>query len=179
VDADTLSALLFAVGDAVRRTDLLQVTDWPPPRLQVATDALVAEPPRGLQVQVDGDRLCLVTCGTTSGAVERLLAHLGRGELLEPLELPETVWLVLAIVVLEQPVTRAEITARRLADSDRQVQVLLQQRLIREEPRAALSGRGSPLVTTDVLLRRLGVGSIGELQQRILSQAPESLAAPV
>jgi hypothetical protein len=28
---------------------------------------------------------------------------------LEPLDLPDTVWLVLAIVVLEQPITRAEI----------------------------------------------------------------------
>jgi hypothetical protein len=57
---------------------------------------------------------------------------------LEPLELPDTVWLVLAITV-EQPITRADITARRLANSDRQVQVLVQQRLIREEPRAALA----------------------------------------
>jgi hypothetical protein len=36
VDADTLSALLFAVGDAVRRGDLLEATGWTPPRLQAA-----------------------------------------------------------------------------------------------------------------------------------------------
>jgi chromosome segregation and condensation protein ScpB len=74
---------------------------------------------------------------------------------------------VLAIVVVEQPITRAEITARRMAGSDRQVQVLLQQhRLVREEPHAALPGRGIPLITTDLLLRRLGMASIGELLHR-------------
>jgi chromosome segregation and condensation protein ScpB len=36
---------------------------------------------------------------------------------LESLDLPETVRLVLAIVVVEQPITRAEIAARRLEDS--------------------------------------------------------------
>jgi chromosome segregation and condensation protein ScpB len=46
-------------------------------------------------------------------------------KVLKPLDLPETVWLVLAIVILDQPITRAEITARRMADSDRQVQVPL------------------------------------------------------
>jgi chromosome segregation and condensation protein ScpB len=117
---------------------------------------------------VDGDRLTLVTDGAVSGAVERLLARFGRGELLEPLTLPDTVWLVLGVVVLEQPITRAEISARRLVDSDRQVQLPLQHRLVREEPRAALPGRGIPLVTTDLVLRRLGVGSLGELQRRIL-----------
>jgi len=60
-------------------------------------------------------------------AVERLLARLKRGEVLQPLDLPETVWLVLASIVIEQPITRSDITARRLADRDRQVHVLLQQ----------------------------------------------------
>lgn len=178
-DADTLSALLFAVGDPVRRADLVAATGWTPPRLQAAVDALVAEPPRGLMVQADSDRLHLLTDGAASGAVERLFARLKRGEvLLQPLDLPETVWLVLAIIVIEQPITRADITARRLTDSDRQVQVLLQQRLIREEPRATLPGRGIPLITTDLVLRRLGMPSIGELQQRLLAQAPEPQAEP-
>jgi len=173
-DADTLAALLFAVGDPVRRADLEAATGWPPSRLQAAADALVVEPPRGQQVLLDGDRLRLVTASVASAAVERLLVRLRRGQLLEPLDLPETVWLVLAIIILEQPITRAEITARRLADSDRQVQLLLQHRLVREEPRAALPGRGIPLVSTDLVLRRFGVSSIGELQQRLLSHAGEA-----
>jgi hypothetical protein len=77
-------------------------------------------------VQLVGDRLTLVAGPAASSEVERLLVRLRRGTLIEPLDLPETVWLVLGIVVLEQPITRAEITARRLADSDRQVQLLLQ-----------------------------------------------------
>lgn len=177
-DADTLAALLFAVGDPVRQADLLAATGRPAPRLQAAADALCAEPPRGLQILVDGDRLRLVTAPTASAAVERLLARLELGDPFASLQLPDTVWLVLGIIVLEQPITRAEITLRRLADSDRQVQVLLQHRLIREEPRAALPGRGIPLVTTDLLLRRFGVGSLGELQQRILNHPPEVLVAP-
>ncbi|MDQ6672260.1 MAG: SMC-Scp complex subunit ScpB [Chloroflexota bacterium] len=93
--------------------------------------------------------------------------------MLEPLDLPETVWLVLAIIILDQPITRAEITARRMADSDRQVQVLLRHRLIREEPRAAVPGCGIPLVTTDQVLRRFGVGWIGDLQHQLLAAAAE------
>ena len=100
-------------------------------------DALCAEPPRGLQILVDGDRLRLVTAPTASAAVERLLARLGLGDPFASLQVPGTVWLVLGIIVLEQPITRAEITLRRLADSDRQVQVLLRHALIREEPRRA------------------------------------------
>jgi hypothetical protein len=34
-------------------------------------------------------------------------------------------------------------------------------------------GRGIPLVTTDLVLRRFGVGWIGELQQRILAASPD------
>jgi chromosome segregation and condensation protein ScpB len=110
---------------------------------------------------------------TASSLVQRLFAHLQRGTVLKPLDLPETVWLVLAIIILDQPITRAEITARRMADSDRQVQVLLRYGLIREEPRAAAPGRGIPLVTTDLVLRRFGIGGIGELQDQLLAAAAE------
>jgi chromosome segregation and condensation protein ScpB len=60
-----------------------------------------------------------------------------------------------------------------MADSDRQVQVLLRHRMIREEPRAAVPGRGIPLVTTDLVLRRLGVSWIGDLQHQLLAAAAE------
>jgi chromosome segregation and condensation protein ScpB len=175
-DVDLLAAMLFAVGQSVRRADLLNASGWPPPRLQAAADALIAEPPRGLQVLINGDRLELVSAPAASTLVARLLRRLERGEVLEPLNLPDTVWLVLAIVVLEQPITRAEIAARRLADSDRQVHALLRQRLIREEPRAAVPGRGIPLITTDLVLRRLGVGGLGELQQQLLAATPAAQA---
>jgi chromosome segregation and condensation protein ScpB len=136
----------------------------------------MSEPPRGMRVQHDGERLVLVTSGAATCAVERLLAARQRRERIEPLTLTDSVWLVLGIVVLEQPITRAEIAARRMADSDRQVQQLLHFRLIREEPRAALPGRGIPLVTTGLLLRRLGVGALGELQQQLLATSPPAYA---
>jgi len=44
-DADILSALLFTVGDPVRRADLLEASGRTPPRLPAAFDALVAKPP--------------------------------------------------------------------------------------------------------------------------------------
>jgi hypothetical protein len=47
-------------------------------------------------------RVQLVTATAASGQVERLLRRLQRDELLEPLELAGTVWLVQAIVVLDQ-----------------------------------------------------------------------------
>jgi chromosome segregation and condensation protein ScpB len=115
----------------------------------------------------------LVAGAIASSLVQRLFEHLQHGNVIPPLDLPETVWLVLAIVILDQPITRAEITARRMADSDRQVQVLLRHRLIREEPRAAVPGRGIPLVTTDLVLRRFGVSWIGDLQHQLLAAAAE------
>jgi len=128
---------------------------------------------------LDDDRLELVAAGSASSLVQRLFRHFERGnKVLEPLDLPETVWLVLAIIILDQPITRAEIAARRMADSDRQVQVLLRHRLIREEPRAAVPGRGIPLVTTDLVLRRLGVGWIGDLQHQLLAAAAERELQP-
>jgi chromosome segregation and condensation protein ScpB len=173
-DADLLAAMLFAVGQPVRRNDLLAASGWARARLQAAVDSLLAEPPRGQQVMLDDDRLELVAARTASSLVQRLFRHLERGnKVLEPLDLPETVWLVLAIIILDQPITRAEITARRLADSDRQVQILQRHRLIREEPRAAVPGRGIPLVTTDLVLRRFGVGWIGDLQRQLLTAAAE------
>ena|ERR1700682_3737364 len=60
--------------------------------------------------------------------------------------------------------------------SDQRHQLLLHHRLIREEPRAAVPGRGIPLVTTDLVLRRLGVGGIGELQQQLLAASPQGQA---
>jgi hypothetical protein len=74
---------------------------------------------------INSDRLELVSAPAASTLVVRLLRRLDRGDVLDPLELPETAWLVLAIVVLELPITRAEIASRRLADSDRQVHALL------------------------------------------------------
>jgi chromosome segregation and condensation protein ScpB len=173
-DADLIAAVLFAVGQPVRREDLLEASDWTPARLQAAVDLLLAEPPRGQHVMVDDDRLQLVAARSASDLIQRLFRHLERGnKVLEPLDLPETVWLVLAIIILDQPITRAEITARRMADSDRQVQLLLRHRLIREEPRATVPGRGIPLVSTDLVLRRFGVSWIGDLQRQLLAAAAE------
>jgi chromosome segregation and condensation protein ScpB len=173
-DADLLAAMLFAIGQPVRRNDLLAASGWTQARLQAAVDSLVAEPPRGQQVMLVGDRLELVAARTASSLVQRLFRHLERGnKVLEPLDLPDPVWLVLAIIILDQPITRAEITARRMADSDRQTQMLLRHRLIREEPRAAVPGRGIPLVTTDLVLQRFGVGWIGDLQHQLLTAAAE------
>jgi hypothetical protein len=72
--------------------------------LQAAAHALVCATPCGLQVLVDGDRLKLVTVPAASAIVARLLTRPERGEVLEPLDLPGTVWLVLAIVILAQPI---------------------------------------------------------------------------
>ena len=51
--------------------------------------------------------------------------------------------------------------------------MLLGHRLIREEPRAAAPGRCIPLVTTDLVLRRVGVGWIGDLQHQLLAATAE------
>ena len=90
-DAGLLAAMLFAIGQPVRRHDLLAASGWTQARLQAAVDALLAEPPRGQQVMVDDDRLELVAAPTASSLVQRLFRHFERGnKVLEPLDLPET-----------------------------------------------------------------------------------------
>jgi hypothetical protein len=52
----------------------------------------------------------------------------------------------------------------------------VRQRLIRDEPRAAPPDRGIPLITTDLLLRRLGIGGLGELQHQLLAASTDAQA---
>jgi segregation and condensation protein B len=69
----------------------------------------------------------------------------------------------LAIVVYQQPVTRADIRAIRCVDSDSAVETLLARGLIAEDPRFGGRGRPAFFVTTAACLGLLGIGSLAEL----------------
>jgi chromosome segregation and condensation protein ScpB len=93
-------------------------------------------------------------------AIER---YLGKGP---PEALSQAALEVLAIVAYEQPVTRADIRAIRQVDSDVVVETLVARKLIAEDPRFGGRGRPSFLVTTELFLRRFGLGSLGDLPPR-------------
>jgi segregation and condensation protein B len=73
---------------------------------------------------------------------------------------------VLAIVAYEQPVTRADIRSIRGVASDGPVETLMARRLVAEDPRFGGRGRPSFLITTELFLRRFGLGSLADLPMR-------------
>jgi len=111
-------------------------------RLARACAVLQGDPPRGLQLEQDGERLALVTAPDCVAVVER---HLGRPA---PGPLSTAALEALAIVAYEQPITRADIRQIRGVDSDGVVDTLLAHGLVAEDP--CFRGRGRPgfLVTT-------------------------------
>jgi segregation and condensation protein B len=72
----------------------------------------------------------------------------------------------LAIVAYEKPVTRADIRSIRGGESDGPVETLPARKLVAEDP--LFSGRGRPsfLITTELFLRRFGLGSLADLPAR-------------
>jgi len=115
------------------------------------------EPPYGLVLQEDGERLCLVSAPDCAPVVERhFKVPVAEGLSQAALE-------SLAIVVYSQPVTRADIRSIRGVDSDSTVETLMSRGLIAEDPRFGGRGRPSFLVSTEACLRLFGVGSLAEL----------------
>ena len=116
-----------------------------------------AEPPYGLALQEDGERLGLVSAPDCAAVVERHL-KVPAYEALSQAALES-----LAIVVYSQPVTRADIRHIRGVDSDSAVETLMSRGLIAEDPRFGGRGRPAFLVSTAACLRLFGVGSLAEL----------------
>ena len=118
------------------------------------------DPPRGLRLLDSGDQLTLVSAPACASTIE---CYLNKPA---PEALSQAALEVLAIVAYEQPVTRADIRAIRGVDPDAPVETLMARKLVAEDPRFRGRGRPSFLVTTEVFLRRFGLGSLSELPSR-------------
>ncbi len=75
----------------------------------------------------------------------------------------------LAIVVYEQPVSRADVSHIRGTDSSGVVDILLARKLIADDARFGGRGRPSFLVTTGHFLHVMGICSLAELPARDLN----------
>jgi len=159
-DARHLVALLFVAATPLRQGEVREQLRISAARLARACAALQTDPPRGLQLEQDGERLALVTAPDCAAVVER---HLGR-PVAGPLS--TAAMEALAIVAYEQPITRADIRQIRGVDSDAVVDTLLAHGLVAEDPRFGGRGRPGFLVTTAAFLRHLGLGSLTDLPPR-------------
>ena len=159
-DARHLMALLFVAATPLRQAEVREQLRISAARLARACSVLQTDPPRGLQLEQDGERLALVTAPDCAGVVER---HLGRPA---PGPLSTAAMEALAIVAYEQPITRADIRQIRGVDSDAVVDTLLAHGLVAEDPRFGGRGRPGFLVTTAAFLRHLGLGSLTDLPSR-------------
>ncbi len=159
-DARQLVALLFVAATPLRQAEVREQLRVSTARLARACAVLRTDPPRGLQLEQDGERLALVTAPDCAAVVER---HLGRPV---PGPLSTAAMEALAIVAYEQPITRADIRQVRGVDSDAVVDTLLAHGLVAEDPRFGGRGRPGFLVTTAAFLRHLGLGSLTDLPPR-------------
>jgi len=159
-DARHLVALLFVAATPLRQAEVREQLRISAVRLARACAVLRTDPPRGLQLEQDGERLALVSAPDCAAVVER---HLERPA---PGPLSTAALEALAIVAYEQPITRADIRQVRGVDSDAVVETLLAHGLVAEDPRFGGRGRPAFLVTTAAFLRHLGLGSLTDLPPR-------------
>jgi len=159
-DARQLVALLFVAATPLRQAEVREQLRISSARLARAWAVLQTDPPRGLQLEQDGERLALVSAPDCAAVVER---YLGRPT---PGPLSTAALEALAIVAYEQPITRADIRQIRGVDSDAVVDTLLAHGLVAEDPRFGGRGRPAFLVTTAAFLRHLGLGSLTDLPSR-------------
>lgn len=155
--AGHLVALLFAADEPLPLAEAARVLDVRRSAIERAARRLLEQPPLGLLVQRDGDRLQLVTAAASARYVRRL-----RG-LEEQARLSRAALEVLAVVAYRQPVTRAEIEVIRGVNGDRALATLLARGLVAEVGRRETVGRPVLFGTTLAFLEHLGLRSLDDL----------------
>ena len=152
-----LVALMSAADEPLLIGDAARVLGARRSAVEAAVRRLTDEPPLGLIVQRDGDRLQLATDPASAEFVRRL-----RGDDSQA-RLSGAALEVLAIVAYRQPITRAEIEAIRGVNGDRALSTLLARGLIAEVGRREAVGRPVLFGTTLAFLEHLGLRSLDEL----------------
>ncbi|MCC6177870.1 MAG: SMC-Scp complex subunit ScpB [Chloroflexi bacterium] len=150
-------ALLFAADEPLAVADLARILSARLSVVEQTVAHLLAEPPPGLMVQRDGDRLQLATAPASAPYVRRL-----RG-LDDRARLSRAALEVLAVIAYRQPVTRAEVEAIRGVNGDRALSTLIQRGLVAEVGRKDALGRPVLFGTTLAFLEHLGLSSLDDL----------------
>jgi segregation and condensation protein B len=156
--AARIEALLFVSAEPVPTAQLAAALDVSPSvverGLKELDDSLLT---RGLRLQRQAGRVQLTTAPELASVVEVFLGleattHLSRAAL-------ET----LAIIALQQPVTRPQVDAIRGVNSDGMMKSLLSKGLILETGRTDGPGRPILYSTSPEFLQHLGLNSIADL----------------
>ncbi|HAK87646.1 MAG: SMC-Scp complex subunit ScpB [Nitrospirae bacterium GWB2_47_37] len=155
---DIIFVILFAAGNTVSYADLSD-------KLGVSISELISAV-KGLQEELKNTPLML---SETDNSI-RLVTRPEYGEYIHKFQserlqrLSDAALEVLAIVVMKQPVTKAEIDNIRDADSEKVMRTLIKGELIREVCRLREPGSPAMYGITDNCLHRFGVKKYEELQ---------------
>ena len=165
--APHLVALIFAADEPLDVAAAARVLGARRSVVEAAVRFLLEQPPLGLILQRDGDRLQLATDPASAEFVRRL-----RGDDSQS-RLSGAATEVLAIVAYRQPITRAEIEAIRGVNGDRALATLLARGLIAEVGRREAVGRPILFGTTMTFLEHLGLRTLEDLPPLPSSGPPD------
>lgn len=155
-----IEAILFAVGNSVEKSRLLEVLEISKEELDEALETmknLYEAEERGIELLFLEDSVQL---GTKTEAYEYLTKI---AKTPSHYVLTDTVLETLSIIAYKQPVTKAEIEKIRGVSCDHAVNKLLEFDLIEEVGRLEAPGRPMMFGTTEQFLRSFKVKSIGDL----------------
>lgn len=155
-----IECILFVSGDAVPIIELqraIGVTDIEMEHIISSMDAMYKKEQRGVQLQITGETMQLVSNREYAKFVE---------ELIQPVQnksFSQSMLETLSVIAYRQPVTRADIEAVRGVRCEYAVRELIKTGMIKELGRKDVIGRPMLLGTTDGFLRHFGISSLREL----------------
>jgi segregation and condensation protein B len=155
-----IEGILFSMGKAVKKKQLMEVLDLNEPMLAELLEQMKEEykkEERGIQLIELEDSCQLCTKPEYHDALIRVVRQPKKHKLTDVMM--ET----LSIIAYKQPVTKQEIEAIRGVKCDHAINRLMEYQLICEAGRLDAIGRPILLKTTEEFLRSFGVSSIEDL----------------
>lgn len=155
-----IEAILFVAETPLSETDLAEVLEIPRDQVAVALAEIqegLASRDGGLVLRQVGGGWRLYTTPETKPYLERFAASE------KATRLSGAALETLAVVAYKQPVSRGQVAEIRGVDSERALQTLQRHGLVQEIGHAPGPGQALLYGTTDLMLEKLGVNSIGEL----------------
>ena len=155
-----IEAILFVAETPLSETDLAEVLEIPRDQVAAALAEMqeeLASRDGGLVLRQVGGGWRLYTTPETKPYLERFAASE------KATRLSNAALETLAVVAYKQPVSRGQVAEIRGVDSERALQTLQRRGLVEEIGHAPGPGQALLYGTTDLMLEKLGVNSIGEL----------------
>lgn len=155
--APHIVALVFAADEPLDMREIAKIVGIPRALVEAAARHAMDQPPIGLMLQRDGDRLQLTTAPASAEFVRRLRGLDARSRL------SRAALEVLAVIAYRQPVTRADVEAIRGVNGDHAISRLLNHGLVEQVGRRDTVGRPVLFGTTIGFLEHLGLRSLDDL----------------